>query len=165
MAVDRDIQALKKELAVLREELRSMRKSSPASSSTYGISMPNETRIAFLNTSDVQGAFLYMSGDDDAILGNVTHGKQIVLIAYTSGGSEKVCNFSADDGDGIVEFEGVSGLRLIASGTTAPIKLLCSGDITIDADGAILMPSIPTSNPTNAGEVFRSGNDLQISTG
>ena len=37
--------------------------------------------------------------------------------------------------------------------------------VSIEADGSVIISSLPTSDPTNAGQLWRDGTDLKVSLG
>ena len=65
--------------------------------------------------------------------------------------------------------------QLVGDGSTGTITTtVTNGDLKLQANGTgiievipikIIMANLPTSDPNVAGQLFRSGNDLRISTG
>lgn len=153
MTIERDIQALKKELATLREQVRSLKQASPSGGSS-GFIMQNEARIFFSGTSD-QAAYIYMSSGDDLTIGNFADGEQILWQVRDASSNQRAITLKVDATTIAPEITGQDGLRLVAS----------SGDVLLNGGTGIILESLPTSDPANTGQVFRSGNDLRISTG
>ena len=67
---------------------------------------------------------------------------------------------------GSVYTNGVTDFR-IGSIANVPFKLIAGSNAQIEIrhDGKVIAPNLPTSNPGIAGAIWRSGNDLKISTG
>ena len=81
------------------------------------------------------------------------HGTALVYV--TKDGTTYVIDDYVVNTPAFTTVETNANLTLTANGT---------GAITLDSI-KVMMPNLPTSDPSNAGQLWRSGNDLKISTG
>ena len=67
---------------------------------------------------------------------------------------------------GSVLTNGVTDFR-VGSIANVPFYLIAGSNAQIEIrhDGKVIAPNLPTSDPGIAGAIWRSGNDLKISTG
>ena len=95
----------------------------------------------------------YIRGSSGSFMRNVSPSATVVSVGPNIGDVNTGIGHAAADQLSLIA-GGVEGIR-ISEDTT----------ITIDMNGAVLMPDLPTSDPTNAGQLWSDSGTLKVSAG
>ena len=124
----------------------------------------NVPGISFLGSAGTEGASIKFDGTsgtaNEIILSSFSDSAVNEKFRVQTTGAKVTGILNIDDAISITDN------KITTSASNANLQIDASGTGAVEIlTTVVMMANLPTSNPNNAGQLFRSGNDLRVSTG